>query len=77
MQNVTPDCDKKLYKFIINQIKDTKYMYLDHKYAIFDLGKTHYGLTGYTDDEWEYAFMWAIANNYNGGCESQLPNPKG
>lgn len=69
MQNIAPDYNEKLYKFIIDQIKDTKYMYLDHKYSIFEIGKTNYGLTNYTEEEWEHAFMWAIANNYNGGCE--------
>ena len=63
------DYNQKLYKFIRDQIKDVKYIYKEHRDAIFNTGKEHYGLKNFTPEEWSQAFEWAIEDEFNGGCE--------
>ena len=64
------DYNVKLYNFIRDQIKDTKYIpNKEYVKGIFDSGEIHYGLKGYSQEEWQQAFTWAIADEYNGGCE--------
>lgn len=65
------DYNKKLYNYIVSQIKDTKYLYNRGTgiKGLIDAGINNYGLVGYSNEEWKQAMEWAIADVYGGGCE--------
>jgi hypothetical protein len=67
------DYNKKLYDFIFNQIKDTKYLYAKDVNALTlkDLAEKHYGFGKFTDADWQLAFEWATADVFGGGCEGE------
>ena len=59
----------RLYKFIVEQIRMTTYLNKECKIGIIQAGIENYSLIGYTNEEWEQAWIWALADEYGGGCE--------
>ena len=63
------DYEKPIYNFICSQIRGLKWIYGRDFASIKDTGIKHYGLVGYSDADWDQAWNWAIADEFNGGCE--------
>lgn len=70
------DYEPKLYNFIVNQIKPREglkplsHLYGEYNAQFFkDYGEKHFNIKGFSLEEWTYAYDWAIADVFNGGCE--------
>ncbi len=73
------DYNQKIYNFIYQQIKDTKYLpslskdksSYTYPSMFKEMAEDHYAFPVFDIEEWNFAFDWCTANVYGDGCECE------